>query len=114
MVGLVIFLAICIVGIAFLVHVFIAFCQDSSPRYPARKFRRQISPLVIQLRAGPILNPAAIRAVGESQDAPLTIVAHSNKVLSQFYVDKLKDEPVDHRKWHLFVNPRNAHARRAL
>ena len=113
MVGIIVFAAVCGIGIMFLVYVLIALCREAPPRLPRRKFNKRSAPIVVQLPPEPIFTANAIRPAEVPEDTPFAIVSRAGRTAAAFYVDACESEPERESQWRLFVNPHRAQVKKA-
>jgi len=114
MIGMVIFVTICLAGVAFLVHVLIALCRESGMRLPIRKKHSQRFPIVVQLPSDPIFTAGAIRPAGVPDNTPFSIVKHDNGATAEFYGEEGGTERDRSERWGVFVNPRRLRAKKVM
>lgn len=112
MIGTVIFCAICVVSIAFLLRVFVALCQETRPRRFARGTWRPT--VVVPIPPNPIFTASEIRPAGVPENAPFSIVATPNGTVAEFYVEEGSAETQRHGRWRVLVNPRRLRTKKVM
>jgi hypothetical protein len=112
MAATIVFVAICMGGVVFLTHVFVALWREDRLSHAKQARRSPRSPVVVQLPPDPIYTAHDIHPSGVPQKASSAIPSNTGRTIPEFYVDEYGFESIPASGWRIFVNPKSARVTR--